>query len=357
MKRLISKQTRSIWTEDERNYLVHLLREDSSISWIEVARALNGKFGGSKTGKQCRERYRNYENPGLKKGGWKQNEKVLFIVMHTVYGNQWSNISRYLNSRSDVVIKNYFYCQVRKTTKNLKQMRIPVSLLKKPEKFYLAFIILRRIRDEYLPEVERLGKMPKYGNKERIVLNLLVERGITRKGVEDYMLLMLTKFRELHSVFPIVIPIFLNQFTISSQVAEDLILKSNEYNVLPLSQIIVVRVYYSEMEFKTPSPGPTGNQHTVESCEYPQTPIDSFPHQALVYWNQAPFYQSALIKYPFFYNPLHLQGLPLPPAYNPVVRPVFGWNFSGNTASSEKGPKSGGSEEWMGGLKDVLRKE
>eukprot|EP00826_Nyctotherus_ovalis_P061183 TRINITY_DN867_c0_g1_i9.p1 TRINITY_DN867_c0_g1~~TRINITY_DN867_c0_g1_i9.p1 ORF type:complete len:353 (-),score=65.44 TRINITY_DN867_c0_g1_i9:93-1151(-) len=347
MKKLISKQTRSIWTENERNYLVHLLREDSSMSWIEVAKALNAKFNTSKTGKQCRERYRNYENPGLKKDGWKQSEKALFIVMHKVYGNQWSNISRYLNSRSDVVIKNYFYCQMRKTTKNLKQMRIPVSLLKKPEKFYLAFIILRRIRDEYLPEVERLETMPKYGHKERIILNLLVERKVTQKNVEDYMLLMLSKFKEFHSVLPIVIPIFLDQFSISSQVAKDLILKDSEYNAPPLSQIIVVKAYYSEKEFKVMLPVLTGNQHTVESCEHPQIPINTFPHQALVYWNQTPVYQNTFVKYPFFYNPLLLQGLSLPPAHRPVMGPVFGWNLGGNAVSLENKPKNRGSEGRM----------
>jgi hypothetical protein len=244
MKRQFLKQGRSIWTTEENKYLVELVQGKRSSSWSEVAQYLTLKFNRKKTGKQCRERYRNYENPNIEKSDWKHNEKLLFIVMHQVFGNQWSNISKHLNSRSDVTIKNYFYYQIRKVTKCLKQMRISQSRLKRPEKFYIMFTILKRIQDEYLPKVKLIDTLPKYGLKERIILNLLKEKKITEQNLNLYIQFILTEFKRFHcfSTFPLEIQLPLTQFSFSDEKAAELVSKYASYNIPPLNQVIIIKI-------------------------------------------------------------------------------------------------------------------
>jgi len=57
-----------------------------------------------RNGKQCRERWHNHLDPIVNKDYWtKEEENILFLKQFT-YGNKWSEISKFLPGRYDIVL-------------------------------------------------------------------------------------------------------------------------------------------------------------------------------------------------------------------------------------------------------------
>jgi len=250
MEKTKSKQ-REVWTDKENKLLGKLVQDKGEKSWSDIAALLNAQCGEKKSGKQCRERYRNYVNPTIEKSEWKPNEKLLFIILHQVCGNQWTTIAKHLNSRSNVAVKNYFYSIIRKATKLIKDKIVPLSCIRKPEKFYLIYSVLNSIKMSYLPDVGNMNKLSKSSCKERIVLSIVNERKLTVETVERYQDQMIEDFRKAHNggELPVTISVSLNEFIFSDSRAKDLIDIHNQYNVKPLNSI--VKVILSQEKAKT----------------------------------------------------------------------------------------------------------
>jgi len=244
MDKARSKKGRGIWSDEENKTLIELVQSKKRLSWNEIAEELSHECGTAKSGKQCRERYRNYANPELEKSDWKPQEKVLFLVLHKVYGNQWSNIAKHLNSRSDVVVKNYFYSITRKAMKHYKTGRVNASLLKKSTKFYQVFTVLEHIRLEYVPALRDIHSIPKYSHKEKIILNLLKERAVTDDSLKAFQSLMVEKFKKNHSSddLPVKINVSLKDFKIPSNKVDEMIYHLNNARHPLLSQVVILSI-------------------------------------------------------------------------------------------------------------------
>ena len=239
-----STKGRGIWSAEENRYLIKLANERQKMSWHDIALEINKQYAADKTGKQCRERFRNYADPTLKKTEWKVQEKLLFLILHKFYGNQWSNIAKLMHQRNDIVVKNYSYSVIRKALKQYKTGNIPTSLLKKPSKFYQVYMVLENIKEHYLPVVQDIQSLPKYSFKEKIILNLLKERGVTKNSITKYEEQLIKKIKETYKAteLPKEIIVNLDEFNFSPSKAEELISSENLYNLAPLSELVKLQV-------------------------------------------------------------------------------------------------------------------
>ena len=94
------------WTEEEDQLLRQLVfqaREEAAQqctdgqapgathTWLKNWGVVAAKISG-RTAKQCRERWCNHLDPGIKKGGWTGEEDAKILQAQAEMGNRWSHI-------------------------------------------------------------------------------------------------------------------------------------------------------------------------------------------------------------------------------------------------------------------------
>lgn len=77
-----------------------VLLDEIKLDWVEISAGV-----GSRTGKQCRERWINHLNPDLKKSRWTPEEDKKLLELGEQYPSKWAVISRKLAGRSQNQVK------------------------------------------------------------------------------------------------------------------------------------------------------------------------------------------------------------------------------------------------------------
>ena len=104
-----SFQSRRSWSESEDKKIIEMV-EKHGLNWSLLSRLV----GGSRTGKQIRDRYLNKLNPGIKNNKWTSEEDALLLRLYKIHGRKWSKISKQMPGRSEVMVKNRFYSKFSK---------------------------------------------------------------------------------------------------------------------------------------------------------------------------------------------------------------------------------------------------
>ncbi|KAK8853908.1 hypothetical protein M9Y10_016454 [Tritrichomonas musculus] len=90
------------FTPEEDALLLSLVQEHGSKDWIKISHLMNG----TRNPRQCRERYKNYINPDLRKDNWTKEEDELLIQKYSEYGGKWNKIAKFFVNRSDNHLRN-----------------------------------------------------------------------------------------------------------------------------------------------------------------------------------------------------------------------------------------------------------
>lgn len=99
----IDHQRRGPWSHREDALLMRLVATQGALNWVRIAQQL-----GTRTPKQCRERYHQNLKPNLNHEPISPEEGALIEQMVREVGKRWAEIARRLNNRSDNAVKNWW---------------------------------------------------------------------------------------------------------------------------------------------------------------------------------------------------------------------------------------------------------
>ena len=97
------------WSPDEDKLLLKSISEFGTHNWKIIATKVPGR-----SSKQCRERWVGNLSPDVVSSEWSVEEDELLKKLHSELGNQWAKISKHLNGRSMIAVKNRWCCLKRR---------------------------------------------------------------------------------------------------------------------------------------------------------------------------------------------------------------------------------------------------
>jgi hypothetical protein len=94
---------RTGFTSEEDQLLRELVEKGrGDPDWPEIARSFDGK-----TGRQCRERWRNYLDGNGNYSLWTEKEDILLEALHRRFGRDWEKIAQKMKTgRTGISVRN-----------------------------------------------------------------------------------------------------------------------------------------------------------------------------------------------------------------------------------------------------------
>ncbi|KAG6161292.1 hypothetical protein E4U24_004356 [Claviceps purpurea] len=92
------------WLPYEDYLLMCMVKGEGARGWAKIAAVV-----GSRSAKQCRERWHHSLNPRLDHDRITRKEGEFILGWVAREGQQWAEISRHLKGRSDQAVKNWYY--------------------------------------------------------------------------------------------------------------------------------------------------------------------------------------------------------------------------------------------------------
>ncbi|OHS98969.1 Myb-like DNA-binding domain containing protein [Tritrichomonas foetus] len=129
----LTKNQRKKFTPEEDEKLRMLVEKQGAQKWDNIAREMPGR-----TGRQCRDRYKNYLIPGYFNGQWSAEEDNLLRTKFLEFGSQWSKLTKFFNNRSANALKNRWNYFVSRQGSNEMVARSNISCLSSPEKVEMS---------------------------------------------------------------------------------------------------------------------------------------------------------------------------------------------------------------------------
>ncbi|KAL8742918.1 MAG: hypothetical protein Q9190_004677 [Brigantiaea leucoxantha] len=94
---------RGPWSQTEDNYLLTLVHQQGAYNWVRISQMI-----GSRSPKQCRERFHQNLKPTLNHDPITPEEGAVIERLVGEMGKRWAEIARRLRGRSDNAVKNWW---------------------------------------------------------------------------------------------------------------------------------------------------------------------------------------------------------------------------------------------------------
>ncbi|CAD8081395.1 unnamed protein product [Paramecium primaurelia] len=142
-------RTNQFWSPEEDVMLLQLISQFGK-QWSKIA-----KIFQNRSGKQCRNRFVNTLDPKLKQHSFTQEEDQLIYEYYLEFGPKWSQISKFIEGRSDNQIKNRFYNHIRTEYLQIQNPYYTKQTHQKPKESLIE------VREEHLRQYRSLKKLEK----------------------------------------------------------------------------------------------------------------------------------------------------------------------------------------------------
>lgn len=118
----MASHRRGPWSQAEDGYLMSLVANQGALNWVRIAQLL-----GSRTPKQCRERYHQNLKPTLNHDPITPEEGAEIERLVLQVGKRWAEIARRLHGRSDNAVKNWWNGSQNRRKRMDRRKHIPGS--------------------------------------------------------------------------------------------------------------------------------------------------------------------------------------------------------------------------------------
>lgn len=115
-KVLNPKLVKGSWTAQEDRVITDYVQAHGDKDWAKLALLLPGR-----TGKQCRERFKNHLDTSVNRQPWSDDEDNLLIELHTKFGNAWTKLATFFDGRTDNCVKNRWNSTIKKRLERMEK--------------------------------------------------------------------------------------------------------------------------------------------------------------------------------------------------------------------------------------------